>query len=84
MRTLHRAAGLLAPGDTVIVETEPSATAWHQEKLRWETDEHVGPWFAWSRVGTAVLVDIAGAAGLTVCSVVEIHARVIAVLTSSD
>lgn len=83
VRTLGRAARLLAPGGTVIVETEPSATAWHQEMLRWETHEHVGPWFPWSRVGATVLGDIAGAAGLAVCSVVEIHTRVVAVLTAS-
>jgi SAM-dependent methyltransferase len=80
VRTLRRAAELLAPGGTVIVETDCPATAVWYEMLRWETDQHLGHWFPWSRVGAGALSDIAHAAGFHVTHVVEIHDRVIAVL----
>jgi SAM-dependent methyltransferase len=84
VRTLQRSADLLAPGGVVIVEIDPPSTALCHELLRWETEHHVGQWFPWSRVGAAALGDIAGAAGFVVTNVVEIHARVIAVLTVSN
>jgi SAM-dependent methyltransferase len=83
VRTLRRSADLLAPGGVVITEIDPPITALCHELLRWETEHKVGQWFPWSRVGGPALGDIAGAAGLHVTNVVEIHARVIAVLTVS-
>jgi len=84
VRMLRRAACLLAPGGLVIVDLESSAAGiWH-ETLRWETNQHVGPWFPWSRVGADALGDLALAAGLMVSSVFEMYSRVIAVLTVSD
>lgn len=81
VRMLRRAAGLLAPGGLVIVDLESSAAGiWH-ETLRWETNQHVGPWFPWSRVGADALGDLALAAGLVVTSVFDMYSRVIAVLT---
>ena len=50
--------------------------------LRWETHRHVGHWFPWSRVNAAALGDIAGSAGFLLSNVVDIHARVIAVLAA--
>jgi SAM-dependent methyltransferase len=84
VRTLMRAAELLAEGGVVIVEIDPPATAFCYEMLRWETDEHLGHWFPWSRIGAGALGMIAHAAGFTVSHVVEIHDRVIAVLTAAD
>jgi len=84
VRMLQRAACLLAPGGLVIVDLESSAAGiWH-ETLRWETNEHVGPWFPWSRVGADALGDLALAAGLVVNSVFDMYSRVIAVLTVPD
>ena len=84
VRMLRRAACLLAPGGLVIVDLESSAAGiWH-ETLRWETNQHVSPWFPWSRVGADALGDLALAAGLMVSSVFEMYSRVIAVLTVSD
>ncbi len=81
VRMLRRAAGLLAPGGILIAELETSATGVQHETLRWETDEHVGPWFPWSRVGVDAVGDLAQAAGLVVNTIIEIYSRAIAVLT---
>src|SRR6201997_916049 len=80
VRTLRRAAELLAPGGIVIAEIDrPRVNSGH-ELLRWETKHYVGQWFPWSRVDAATLDGIAGSAELVIISIVEIHARVIAVL----
>ena len=81
IRTLRRAAELLAHGGTVIVELDTPAITLCHEMLRWETEQHLGQWFPWSRVGIRALGAIAQSAGLLVSHVVEIHERVIAVLT---
>jgi SAM-dependent methyltransferase len=82
VRTLKRAAELLAHGGIVIVEIESAATALCHELLRWETEQYLGHWFPWSRVGAGSLADIGRAAGLLVTHIVDIHPRVIAVLTA--
>jgi SAM-dependent methyltransferase len=81
VRTLRRTADLLARGGIVILEIDSPATLFCYEMLRWETEQHLGHWFPWSRVGSAALGDIASAAGFLVTQVIEIHNRVIAVLT---
>jgi SAM-dependent methyltransferase len=80
VRTLGRAADLLAPGGIVIAEIDPPTTVVCHELLRWETEHHVGQWFPWSRVNADVLGDIAVAAGFLVTNIVDVQARVIAVL----
>lgn len=80
VRTLRRAAELLAPGGMVIAEIDlPSVNSGH-ELLRWETKHYVGQWFPWSRVNAATLDGIAGSAEFLIISTVEINARVVAVL----
>jgi SAM-dependent methyltransferase len=83
VRTLRRAADLLANGGIVIVEIDSPATVVCYEMLRWETEQHLGQWFPWSRVGADALADIALTAGFLVTQVVDIHDRVIAVLTAA-
>jgi SAM-dependent methyltransferase len=83
IRTLRRAADLLAPGGIVVAEIDPLPTTVCHEILRWETEHHVGQWFPWSRVNPAALGDIATAAGFLVTSIVDIHNRVIAVLRAA-
>ena len=83
VRTLRRAADLLAHGGIVIVETDSPATVLCYELLRWETEHHLGHWFPWSRVGPGSLGDIAHSAGFLVTHVVDIHDRVIAVLKAA-
>ena len=84
VRILRRAADLLARGGIVIVEIDPAATAFCYELLRWETEQHLGHWFPWSRMGADVLDVIAHAAGFMVSHVVDIHDRTIAVLRGAD
>jgi SAM-dependent methyltransferase len=84
VRTLRRAADLLAQGGIVIVEIDPPGTGFCYELLRWETEQHLGHWFPWSRMGAGALGVIAHAAGFIVSHVFEIHDRVIAVLTPAD
>jgi SAM-dependent methyltransferase len=83
VRTLRRAADLLAPGGIIVVEIEQTVAA-SREVLRWETETHVGPWFPWSRLGSTALAEVARSAGLAVSGVVDIHDRVIAVLTAES
>jgi SAM-dependent methyltransferase len=80
VRTLTRARGLLAPGGTVIAEVDSPDAAVGYELLRWETENHVGQWFPWARIDATALSEIASGAGFLVTSVVDIGARVIAVL----
>jgi SAM-dependent methyltransferase len=81
VRTLQRAAGLLAPGGLVIADLDTAAAGVGHETLRWETHQHVSPWFPWSHVGADALGELALAAGLVVSTMMEICSRVIAVLT---
>jgi SAM-dependent methyltransferase len=83
VQLLRRAAALLARGGVVVVETDSSAHGSCYEWRRWETTHYSGHWFPWSRVGAGSLADIARAAGLRVKSRIDVHDRVIAVLTAS-
>jgi len=83
VQTLRRAADLLAHGGTVIVEIDSPTAVVCYEMLRWETEQHLGHWFPWSRVGAGALGHIAHTAGFLVTHVVDIHDRVIAVLTAA-
>src|ERR1700761_1864611 len=73
VRLLRRAALLLAPGGVVIAELESFAAGIRHETLRWETDQHVSPWFPWSRVGADSLGELAEAAGLVVTTIIEMY-----------
>ena len=84
VRMLRRAACLLGPGGLVIADLESSAAGVLHETLRWETNQHVSPWFPWSRVGPDALGDLALAAGLVVSTIMDIYSRVIAVLTVAN
>jgi SAM-dependent methyltransferase len=84
VRTLRRAAELLAPGGIVVAEIDSPTVSVCHEMLRWETEQHLGHWFPWSRIGAGALAGIAAAAGFLVIQVVDIENRVIALLTSSN
>jgi SAM-dependent methyltransferase len=83
VRTLRRAADLLAHGGVVIVEIDSTETPVRHEMLRWETEQHLGHWFPWSRVGAGALADIASTAGFLVTHVADVQDRVIAVLSAA-
>jgi len=81
IRTLRRAADMVSGSGRVIAEVDPPTVGVVREVVRWETRNHVGPWFPWSRVGAGALGELAYAAGLLVTGVVEIHGRFIATFT---
>lgn len=83
VRTLRRAAELLAPGGRVVVEIDhwdAGAVSVSHEVLRWETHHATGPWFRWARLGAAALGAVARTAGLEVDKVVDLTPHLIAVL----
>jgi SAM-dependent methyltransferase len=80
VRTLNRAAELLAPGGAIIVELDYPTVAVSHEMLRWETEHVVGQWFPWARVGAPALGALANAAGLRVTKIIDMDPRVIVVL----
>lgn len=83
VRTLRRAAELLAPGGRVIVEIDrpdSGAELVSHELLRWESRHAMGPWFRWARLGAVALSAVATAAGLEVGKVINVPPHVIAVL----
>lgn len=83
VRTLRRAAELLAPGGRVIVEIDhldTGAESVSHEFVRWESHHAEGPWFRWARLGAVALSAVATAAGLEVHKVVNVPPHVIAVL----
>jgi SAM-dependent methyltransferase len=57
---LGRAAELLSPAGTAIVELHPPGLGLRVGEARLGG----GPWFPWARVGTDAIGDVAGAAGL--------------------
>ncbi|MET9325529.1 class I SAM-dependent methyltransferase [Tsukamurella sp. NPDC003166] len=63
-RLLRRAAALVEPGGTVVVEVEPSARGVHREAVRVRSAGGTSVWFPWAHVGFDVLDDLAVDAGL--------------------
>jgi SAM-dependent methyltransferase len=66
VRLLRRAAALLRPGGTVLVETDPDPAAWWSGTARVHTPEGAGPPLPWAVVGADALRAAAAAAGLEV------------------
>jgi SAM-dependent methyltransferase len=61
---LARAAALVAPGGTVLVETGPRGAPTRRVRVRLETRGAISPWFGWATVGAEGIVPLAAAAGL--------------------
>lgn len=62
---LRRAASLLAPGGTVLVETGPRRNALWRGRARLHDPHHdTGPWFPWATLGLNALPELARQAGL--------------------
>lgn len=83
VRLLRRAAELLAPDGIVIAEIDAPAHLVCYEVLRWETEQHLGQWFPWSRVGADAVGGVAHAAGFAVTHAVDICGRVFVVLSAA-
>lgn len=84
VRTLSRAADLLAPGGAIIVEVDRPGATVSYEILRWETEYAVGQWFPWARVGAPALGALADAAGLRVTKIVDVNQSVVVVLEAGS
>ena len=65
-RLLRRAAALLAPGGTLLVETDPEPRACWSGTARVCTRAGAGPPLPWAVVGAAVLRELAATVGLGV------------------
>lgn len=63
---LRRAAALLRPGGTVLVETDPDPAAGWSGMARVHTPAGSGPPLPWAVLGAAALRQVAAAVGLTV------------------
>jgi SAM-dependent methyltransferase len=68
-RLLRRAAALLAPGGTLLVETDPDPGARWSGTARVHTTDGAGPPLPWAVVGAAVLREVAATVGLRVAAV---------------
>jgi SAM-dependent methyltransferase len=64
VRLLRRAAALLRPGGTVLVETDPDPAACWSGTAQVHTPEGAGPPLRWAVVGADALREVAAAAGL--------------------
>jgi SAM-dependent methyltransferase len=64
LRLLRRAAELVRPGGTVVVETDPRPDVLWHGTARLRTPAGTGRPLRWARVGEAALDALAGAAGL--------------------
>jgi hypothetical protein len=63
-RLLRRAARLVAPGGTVLVETDPRPDLLWRGTTRVRTPAGIGAAVPWARVGADALTDLAAAARL--------------------
>ncbi|KXO98802.1 hypothetical protein AXK60_24640 [Tsukamurella pseudospumae] len=63
-RLLRRAASLVEPGGTVVVEVEPATRGVLREAIRVRAAGGTSVWFPWARVGSDALDDLAATAGL--------------------
>lgn len=63
-RLLRRLRHLLSGDGRVLAEVEPPGAPTVVTHARVERGDHVGPWFAWARVGIDGIDHVAGLAGL--------------------
>ncbi len=78
-RVLRRVAELLAPDGVVVVEVEATGGT-VVDRLRIETEDGVGPWFRWARVGAAAVPELARTVGLVHRGTTNVCGRSVALL----
>lgn len=66
-RLLARSRELLAPGGTIVCETERPGIALHQLRLRLERSEQHSAWFPWALLGADTLSRLAASLQLRTC-----------------
>lgn len=81
-RVLRRAAALLRPGGVAVVEVDGPGVGRHCARLRMETENAVGEWFHWGRLGLDAVQHVASAAGLRLHDVQEAAGHYIAILAA--
>ena len=79
LRVLRRAAELLAPDGVIIVEVAAKG-ATVVDRLRLETEDGLGQWFRWARVGVDGIATLAAAAGLVLHHTTVVREHAVAVL----
>lgn len=79
---LRRAASLLKPGGSVLVETGPRRNKLWRGQARLHDPGHpAGPWFPWATLGLNAIPELARLAGLRVTGARRGHSRCFAQLT---
>ncbi|WP_278314741.1 methyltransferase domain-containing protein [Lolliginicoccus levis] len=79
-RLLARAAELLAPGGTCLVEVERPGSRGHDGQIRLETRTELSPWIPWSTVGIDETAPVALRAGMILATTLRSRSRNLAVL----
>jgi SAM-dependent methyltransferase len=72
---LRRAGELLAPGGSIVVETDPAGASTHRIRVRLEAPGVVSEWFRWARVGVDGAAALAAKAGLEVAAIRSLAGR---------
>jgi len=83
VRVLRRAGELLRPGGLAVVEIDLPGTGVTHADLRFQTENAVGEWFRWARVGVDAIADVAAGAGMTLREVAEVAGRFIATIAAA-
>jgi len=83
VRVLRRAGELLRPGGLAVVEIDRPGTGVTHADLRFQTENAVGEWFRWARVGVDTIADVAAGAGMTLLEVAEVAGRFIATIAAA-
>jgi len=83
VRVLRRAGELLRPGGLAVVEIDRPGTGVTHADLRFQTENAVGEWFRWARVGVDAIADVAAGAGMTLLEVAEVAGRFIATIAAA-
>ncbi|MAU82407.1 class I SAM-dependent methyltransferase [Gordonia sp. Z-3] len=65
-RVLSRAAALVRPGGTVLVEIDPAVEHIEYEEVRVEGDSYASTWFPWARIGLLGAESLCHGCGLTI------------------
>ncbi|MDQ2722324.1 MAG: class I SAM-dependent methyltransferase [Actinomycetota bacterium] len=82
VRVLRRAGELLRAGGLAVVEIDRPGTGLRYADLRFQTENAVGEWFRWARVGVDAIAEVAAAAGMTLLEVAEVAGRFIATIAA--
>lgn len=77
---LRRAAALLRPNGTILVELAPGGALWRGEARLRGSRRDAGPWFPWAVVGPEAVTRLARRAGLLVTDVLTRRRRCFAEL----